>query len=506
MVKQRNATTSGETKLAVIYARVSSREQEEEGYSIDAQLKALRKYAAKNGFSVVAEYIDIQTAKEQGRKDFERMVQDLRRMRACRTLLVEKMDRLSRNQEDFVLLKKMDLDIHFVKSGSVYSKDAKAQVKFHQNIELATAVYYSDNLREEVIKGMHEKAEQGSYPGHAPFGYRNDRETRNIGPHPGNASIVRRAFELYAQGTHTLKTLRKSLLEEFGKSPDRSRLHDILKNTAYIGLFKWRDNTYEGKYEPLISIQLFEAVQAVFANRAHPKYRTVEIAFRGLMTCKYCGCAMTGERVKGRYVYYRCTGYHGKCPNRRFREVEVAEMLGGVLRDIQIPSSIAAGLGESLARDQERIREEATARKARLEKEAVSIQRRMDQAYIDKLDGKISEEFWNHQYEQWQSEKLRIRGAIDALKEPATEMLLTLSRTFELAQKAHSMYLTQKPSEQAELLKLVLLNCAVDGTSIYPEYKMPFNLIAQRSKNQEWSGREDLNLRPPGPEPGALPG
>ena len=62
------------------------------------------------------------------------------------------------------------------------------------------------------------------------------------------------------------------------------------------------------------------------------------------------------------------------------------------------------------------------------------------------------------------------------------------------------MYVTQNSREQAELLKLVLLNCAVDGTSIYPEYKMPFNLIAQRVKNQYWSGREDLNLRPPGPE------
>jgi hypothetical protein len=125
-----------------------------------------------------------------------------------------------------------------------------------QNIELATAVYYSDNLREEVIKGMREKAEQGSYPGHAPFGYRNNRETRNIDPHAVNASIVKRAFELYASGSFTLKTLFQKLREEFGKSPSRPRLHEILKNTTYIGVFPWRDATYRGNYEPLVSNQL----------------------------------------------------------------------------------------------------------------------------------------------------------------------------------------------------------------------------------------------------------
>lgn len=82
------------------------------------------------------------------------------------------------------LPKQVDLEIHFAKGGTVYSKEAKAQTKFMQNIELATAVSYSDNLREEVIRVMRERAEQGSYPGHALYGYRNNRETRNIERHP----------------------------------------------------------------------------------------------------------------------------------------------------------------------------------------------------------------------------------------------------------------------------------------------------------------------------------
>jgi len=347
---------------------------------------------------------------------------------------------------------------------------------------------------------MREKAEQGLYPSHAPFGYRNNRETRNIEPHPENSRIVKRAFELYATGTHTLNTLGKKLREEFGKSPTRGRLHEILRSTTYIGRFPWRDMTYRGNYETLISTQLFDAVQSVFSSGNRPKYRTHTIPLRGLMTCKHCGCAMTGERVRGKYVYYRCTGFRGKCPTPRFTEKAVSDILGEVLRDIELPKQVVARLGDSLARDQERIRAESAERKGRLEKEAEGVRRRMDQAYTDKLDGSIPEDFWKRKMAELQAEEERLQLAIDQCREPSTENMLTVARTFELAQKAHSIYVTQDPTEKAKLLKLVLLNCAIDEVSIYPEYKMPFNLIAERAKNQNWSGREDLNLRPPGPE------
>jgi site-specific DNA recombinase len=95
---------------------------------------------------------------------------------------------------------------------------------------------------------------------------------------------------------------------------------------------------------------------------------------------------------------------------------------------------------------------------------------------------------------------------MDALKEPMTDCALNAQRTLELANVAYSLYLTKQPAEQAELLRKVLLNCSIDAVSITPTYRKPFDLIFERAKRKEWSGREDLNLRPPGPEPGALPG
>ena len=104
---------------AVLYARVSSREQEQEGYSIPAQLKLLRDYASKNGLGISKEFVDIETAKMTGRKAFGEMVDFLRRSKNSRIVLVEKTDRLYRNFRDAVTLEDLEAEIHFVKENQV---------------------------------------------------------------------------------------------------------------------------------------------------------------------------------------------------------------------------------------------------------------------------------------------------------------------------------------------------------------------------------------------------
>jgi hypothetical protein len=125
----------------------------------------------------------------------------------------------------------------------------------------------------------------------------------------------------------------------------------------------------------------------------------------------------------------------------------------------------------------------------------------VDAAYTDKLDGKIPEEFWQRKQAEWQQEEATIKGQISNLGEAkGADPLLDVRRILELAQSAHSLYVTRKPAEQAELLRKVLSNCSIDAVSLYPTYTYPFDIISKRVKNHEWSGREDLNLRPPGPE------
>src|SRR5439155_1941514 len=260
-------------KKAVIYARVSSKEQEREGFSIPAQLKLLHEYASRNAFSLVKEFIDIETAKASGRQNFEEMVRFLKNNRECRNVLVEKTDRLYRNLRDAVTLEDLDIEIHLVKEGQIISKDAKSQTKLIHGMHLVLARHYIENLREEVKKGMREKAEQGMYPGRAPFGYRNNKAERTIEVHTENAAIVKRIFELYASGQYSLTHLRSIIRTETGKTFAKSHMHTVLTNPFYIGNFIWGNKIYRGTHAAFIGADLYERVQTALRSHNKPTLR-----------------------------------------------------------------------------------------------------------------------------------------------------------------------------------------------------------------------------------------
>ena len=196
--KNKRSGSAPARRQALIYARVSSKEQEKEGFSIPAQLKLLRDYARGEDIAVAQEYVDVETAKQAGRSSFGEMVDHLRQHPQVRIVLVEKTDRLYRNLEDCVTLDDLDLEIHFVKESVVLSPDARSSEKFMHGIKVLLAKNYIDNLSEETRKGMTEKAEQGIWPSYAPFGYRNvvgENGKKTIEPDPALAPVVRQMFE-----------------------------------------------------------------------------------------------------------------------------------------------------------------------------------------------------------------------------------------------------------------------------------------------------------------------
>jgi site-specific DNA recombinase len=261
-------------KTAVVYARVSSKDQEREGFSIPAQLKFLRQYAEKNDFQIVREFVDVETAKTTGRKKFGEMLIFFAKNTDCRVLIVEKTDRLYRNFRDCVTLEDMDIEIHLPKEGQVISKDAKSQAKLVHGIQVVIARNYVENLKEEVKKGMREKAEQGIYPSRPPLGYVNNKLEHTIEVDPRKSPIAQRMFELYASGQFSLSSLRKRLKEEFGIAFAKGYLDRLLKNPFYKGQFWW-----EGK---LYSAPTFVWFRATVLNRFRP-YFGVTISPKGDM-------------------------------------------------------------------------------------------------------------------------------------------------------------------------------------------------------------------------------
>jgi site-specific DNA recombinase len=485
-------------KPVLLYARVSSKDQEREGYSIPAQLKLLREYAFRNEMQIVREFIDVETAKITGRKQFCKMIQFLTKDRSCRAVIVEKTDRLYRNFRDCVTLEELDVEIHLPKEGQVISKDSKSQAKLIHGIQVVIARNYIENLREEVKKGMREKAEQGIYPSRPPLGYHNNKLERSIEIDPRKAPVAKRMFELYSSGQYSLSGLRAVLKVELGVNLAKSYLERLLKNPFYVGQFCWDGKLYRGTHPQLVSPDLFERTQDVFRGHNKPRYRTRHFAYRGLLTCAYDNCKVTAEIKKGKYIYYRCTQFRGKCELPYIREEELGVRLGKILQDIHIPGAVLAQLQESLLSDKGR-EEETRERQGRLfDQRLAQLHRRMDQAYQDKLDGKISEEFWARKSSGWQVEEQQVLGSIQSLQVARPERLLDAARILELANKAYFLYVKQPPAEKAKLLMMVLSNCGIDAVSLYPTYRKPFDLIFQKVKTEEWCARGDSNSRPSG--------
>ena len=267
----------------VIYARVSSKEQEIEGFSIPAQLDLLREYARKQGMKAVQEFLDVESASTSGRTGFGQMLAFLKKNRSkCQTILVEKTDRLYRNVPDYATVDELGVTIHFVKDGTILSPDSKSSEQFIHGIKVPMARNYSQNLGEETLKGMLQKAKRGLYPSNAPAGYRNveGADGRRIIVPDNDAPTITRLFEEFRTGRYSLKTLAATARAEGwtvgGRRLHRSTLHLILRKRIYTGDFDWDGATYHGKHEALISQEVWDGVQALLDRRAQTKQHRIK--------------------------------------------------------------------------------------------------------------------------------------------------------------------------------------------------------------------------------------
>jgi site-specific DNA recombinase len=481
---------------AVIYARVSSTEQEKEGYSIPAQLKLLRDYATGKGLEVIEEFVDVETAKQAGRTEFGKMVSLLAKNVAkpdrCRTILVEKTDRLYRNIRDWITLDDdLDLEIHFVKENAVVSRDSRSSEKFIHGIKVLMAKNYVDNLSEEAKKGMTEKARQGIWPSFAPLGYLNVEcgGKRFIQTDPAISGFIRKIFEWYASGQYSLREVSKLALNDgfaFRRSGARvptSTIYKILTNRIYTGEFDWDGQRYQGSHEPIITKDLFDRVQSVFAEKSrHPtRQQKHNWAFQGLVSCGRCGCALIAELKKGKYVYYHCTGYKGKCPGKWVREEELdrqfREALAAIAVDEKALVWMVTALKESHA-DEKLHHDESV---ARLQKQHQQLQNRLDAMYVDKLDGKISQEYFDRQSHLWREEQSKLSAQIAAHQNANVSYIVSGVKILELAQRAVILYETQSMQEKRRILRFVLSNSVWKNDHLEPAYKKPFDFLAENS-------------------------
>jgi DNA invertase Pin-like site-specific DNA recombinase len=483
------ASAAGLRRPAVVYARVSSKDQEREGFSIPAQLELLRAYAGANGVVVGQEFVDVETAKAVGRTGFGEMIAFLKKRTTCRVVLVEKTDRLYRNLRDWVTIDELGLEVHLVKENVILSPDSRSHEKFMHGIKVLMAKNYIDNLSEEVRKGLHQKAREGMWPSFSPLGYRNVTGAdgkKTMVPDPVLAPVVTRLFEQYATGRCSLKEIAHSaradglIYRKSGNPVPTSTVHKILRNRTYSGDFDYNGVIYHGSYEPLVTPELWEEVQAVLDGRhaKRPKKRTHEFAFSGLVTCGHCGCAMVGEIKKGRYVYYHCTGYKGKCPEPYTREEVLEKAFTNLLKGISFSDEVLAWVTTALRESHRDERQFHTEAISKLQREHRRLQDRIDAMYTDKLDGRIDNEFFDRKAAEFRAQQCRLMRDIEAHQEANRSYIEESINLLEMAQKAHRLFESQPGSEKRKLLNFVLSNCRWKAGKLEAKYRQPFDLIA----------------------------
>ena len=491
---------------AVIYARVSSKEQEREGYSIPAQLKFLNEYAVTNSFKVVKEFVDNETAKKSGRTNFGEMIKFLRKNTTVKTILVEKTDRLYRNFKDYVLLDEFEgIEVHLVKENTILSDNSRSHEKFIHGIKVLMAKNYIDNLSEEVKKGMLQKALQGEFPSKPPYGYMRVKGNKEIFVVPEQARFVQKAFDYYANGNLSMEAVIERLYADgiyySNKKPKiyKSTLGKLLKNPFYTGDFLFNDVLYNGKHEGIIDKSLFQKAQ--IAMKKDNKPDTIvkhDFLFGNLMTCGYCGCAIVGEIKKGKYIYYSCPDKTKKCESKRtyIKEEVIEKVVEEAIKRIsiteEISNQILIALKDSYV-DQKKYNDEQV---EKLKNRCEVLKSRISKIYLDKLDGAITEEFWREKHNEWSFE---ISYNMEKIKEHTNASIdyMTLGgNLLELLKNLYPRYIQQNNTEKKKLLKIIFSNFSLKGGNIDYTYKKPFNYFVEgASCPLNWAA-VDSNHRP----------
>ena len=321
-------------KRAVIYLRVSTTKQADkgedvEGYSLPAQREACLRKADVLGAEIVGEYLDRgESAKTTDRPKFQRMLARIRSDLDVDYVILDKIDRFARNRRDdantLFELKSYGAQLVSVKENI----DETPAGQLLHAIMAGIAEFYSRNLATEALKGMTQKAKAGGTPGRAPIGYLNTRrridgrEVRVVMVDPERARLVQWAFEAYASGEWTIRTLTAELAARgltalpHGKKPSGpvqpSHVAHMLSNRYYLGYVTFKGVEYQGRHQPLVPQSLYDSVQAVL--KAHDisgeKTRIHHHYLKGSIFCGDCGSRLCFTLAKGRYPYFYCLGRH----------------------------------------------------------------------------------------------------------------------------------------------------------------------------------------------------
>ena len=485
---------NNEMPKAVGYARVSSKDQEDTGYSLPAQEKLLRDFADRNGYELVKVFaIQESAAGKVQRKIFHEMMDFVTKAK-INTIFVETTDRLTRNFADVPVIDEWILadenhTIHLVKESCTLHKDSKSHEWFMWRVKVATAEYYIRLLSENVKKGQKEKLSQGWLPTKPPLGYKTigDKGHKIHVPDEEKAPLIRKMFDLYASGQHSTKTLcdemyKRGLRSRTGHKVSHARIHQLIGDPFYYGMNRWKNQVTKGNHEPLITKELFQQVQEKLHSYGQPRTRKHNSLFKGVFHCSECGGTITWEIQKGHW-YGHCNHYKN-CSQKDWVkqeniDIQVADSIIAVThKDARVErmlSWIQEALKEGHA-DEIAFREKAS---AELERQYQTATQRIDKLYDDKIDGRISSEFYDKKLQQYKQEQNNVLDSLNRHRNANLKYFEMGVSILEVTKQARTIYLNPRRTVEQKrmLLSLIFSNPKINGKNVEISYQKPYQFI-----------------------------
>ncbi len=492
-IPNRSATTPNRF---IAMARVSSREQEREGFSLDVQVDALTRYAERQGGQIVKLFRVAETAsKSAERKVFKEMLAYAKaNADKIDGLLVYKIDRAARNLFDYVELERLE-NVHSVPLIAVSQPTESTPAGRMQRRVLASmASFYTEQQSLDVKEGLARRAQSGLFVGMTPYGYANVRMNGRsvVEIDPPAAANIRRIFQLYAFERHTLDMiclrLEKDGIDYLPEKPawTRSKVHNILRDRSYIGDLRYQGQWHQGVHPTIIDRATFDRVQALMGEHV---YMSNDLLYAGgLIRCAHCGNLVTGEKIIKKstgkeYIYYRCTLYNRPGhPRVRVREQQIDEQVQTLFARMKQQDTVRdwfTGEIRDWAKQQQQTSRETI---SRIERDMTLLReqqaRLLNLRLLDEIDGDTFAA---------KNTELRDRIAacstqLDATDRGREEQADLAIKTFELSQSLTEKWLTADLSEKRKLVEIVVLNFSLEAESLVPTVRKPFDMLVEGLK------------------------
>ena len=492
-------------KHYVALARVSSREQEREGFSLDVQEEAIRRYVNRENGELVRFFRIAETAsKREQRKSFKELLAYAKaHARELTAVLFYKVDRAARNIFDYVELERLEADhglqVVYVAQPTENTPAGRMQRRILANM----ASFYTEQQSVDVREGHQRRVESGLFVGVAPYGYRNMRENGRglIEVDPDRAAKVRRIFHLYAYHNNTLDTLRKTLVAEGvtyrTSQPQfcRSKLHNILRDRAYIGEVFYRGQWHPGKHEPLVERETWDRVQALLGGRI---YRAHELTYAGgLVECGHCGRPITGEiklkQTKAgerEYIYYRCVRYNqDEHPRVRVQERELDNQVLDLFRKMRIEDEKVRDWVQRVLRARVRENQEGSRKRVEaLQRELTGLQQQRDRLLNLRLLEEIDASTFAAKDTELRDRVASMTLQLEAFNRGKSEDTDLAIKVFELSQRLEEKWLASDHDVKRQILEIICLNWTLDDVTLIPTMRKPFDVLAEGLISKETRG------------------